>query len=80
MWNILLTDVFTKKGLSILATTMVYAIVGIVVFIIVFWLVDRITPFNINKEIEEDQNIAVAIVVAGFLIGIAIIMAASIAG
>ena len=80
MLKFLLTDVFSTQGLKILGTTIVYAIVGIIIFIIAFWLIEKITPFNIHQEIEKDQNVAVAIVISGFLIGIAIIMAASIAG
>ncbi len=80
MLQILLTDIFNQKGLEVLASTLIYAVLGALIFVLVFWLVDKITPFDIHKEIEEDKNVAVAIIVAGFLIGIAIIFAASIAG
>jgi uncharacterized membrane protein YjfL (UPF0719 family) len=39
-----------------------------------------VTPFSLKKEIEEDQNVAVGIVIASIIIGIAIIIAAAISG
>jgi putative membrane protein len=35
---------------------------------------DKMTPFSIRKELEEDQNIALGIVMGAALIGIAIIL------
>jgi uncharacterized membrane protein YjfL (UPF0719 family) len=39
-----------------------------------------VTPFSIRKEIEEDQNIALGIVIGAMLLGIALIIAAAING
>lgn len=55
-----------------------YAILGLVVFALAFVIVDRLTPYHLWKEIIDDQNTALAIIVGSVAIGIAIIVAASI--
>jgi len=57
-----------------------YAGIGIVVFAIAFWLMTKIAPFSVRKEIEEDQNTALGIIIAGVIIGISLIIAAAIHG
>lgn len=65
---------------DLIVTTLVFAVVGIVLFAIAFWVVSTLTPFSIRKEIEEDQNTALAILIAALIIGIAIIVAAAVHG
>lgn len=60
-------------GLSV-----VYSVLGLAVFLVAFLLIARISPFSIRKEIEEDQNTALAIIMGSVLIGLAIIIAAAI--
>ncbi len=60
--------------------TLVYSTVGLAVFAAAFFIFEKITPFSIRKEIEEDQNTALAIIFGSVLIGLAIIIAAAIAG
>ena len=54
-----------------------FGIAGIVLLIIGYYLWELITPYNLRKEIHENKNVAVAIVVAAFIIGMAIVIAAS---
>ena len=54
-----------------------YAIVGILIFGLAFWLMERVTPFSVRKEIEEDQNTALAILMGSVIIGLALIIAAA---
>ena len=68
-----------KLGHGILATV-IYVAIGLAVFGLAFWIMNKLAPFSMKKEIEEDQNTALAIIIAGVLIGIAIIIAAAIAG
>jgi uncharacterized membrane protein YjfL (UPF0719 family) len=63
-----------------LATTLIFVVVGLVFFGIGFVLLSLLTPFSVRKEIEEDQNVALGIVIGAMLIGIAIIVAAAING
>jgi putative membrane protein len=58
----------------------VFAGIGLVVFGIAFWLMTKISPVSVKKEIEEDQNVALAVIMAGVLIGISLIIAAAISG
>ena len=60
--------------------TMVYSIIGIIIFWLAFRACDKLTPFSIRKEIEEDHNSALAIIIAAGIIGLAIIIAAAIRG
>lgn len=60
--------------------TLSYTIFGIIVFGVAFWLIVKLTPFSIRKEIEEDQNTALAIIVGAVILGLAIIIASVIHG
>ena len=66
--------------LSIVVTTMVFVIIGLIVFAIAFMIIAKATPFSVRKEIEEDQNVALAIVIASVILGSALIIAAAIHG
>jgi len=61
-------------------STAIFAGIGLAVFGIAFWLMVKIAPFSVKKEIEEDQNTALAVIIAGVLIGISLIIAAAVSG
>ena len=63
-----------------IVTSVAFAAVGIVVFAAAFWLMQKLSPFSFHKEIEEDHNVAVGVIIAGVMIGIALIIAAAISG
>jgi putative membrane protein len=58
----------------------VYALLGIIVFALSFVVIDRLTPYALWKEIIEDHNVALAIVVGAMSLGICVIIAAAIHG
>lgn len=60
--------------------SIVYALIGVVIFWLCFVIVDKITPYNLWEEIVEKQNVALGIVVAAMCLGISIIVAAAIHG
>ena len=64
--------------LPVLVTTLVFVILGLIVFALAFLVIAKSTPFSVRKEIEEDQNIALAIVIAAVILGSALIIAAAI--
>jgi len=64
--------------LETLVTTLIFVSIGIVFFAVAYAILSRI--FNIHKEIEEDHNTALGIVIGSIMIGIAIILAAAIHG
>ena len=80
MLNMFALVVKLDELLPVLATTLIFVTIGLVFFGIAFAILTLITPFSIRKEIEEDQNTALGIVIGAMLIGIAIIIAAAING
>ncbi len=63
-----------------LLAAVVFAFVGIVVLGLCFWLMEKFSSFSLKHEIEEDQNMALGIVIGSVVIGISLIIAASIQG
>ena len=66
--------------LSIVITTVIFVILGLIVFAIAFFIIAKATPFSVRKEIEDDQNVALAIVIGAVILGSALIIAAAIHG
>ncbi|MEP7147338.1 MAG: DUF350 domain-containing protein [Acidobacteriota bacterium] len=64
--------------LEVVVTTLIFVFIGVVLFAITYGILGLIYP--IKKEIEEDQNTALGIVIGSIMIGIAIIIAAAIQG
>ena len=63
-----------------LIAALVFSALGIIILGLSFWLMHKVTPFSIRKEIEEDQNTALGIVMGATVIAMAIIIAAAIHG
>lgn len=61
-----------------LLNAMIYSILGIVIFSLSFVILDRLTPYNLWKEICENRNTALAIMVGAMSIGICIIIASAV--
>ena len=54
-----------------------YGISGILLMFFGYWLLCKLTPhIDVTKELGENKNLAVAIVVASFILGVAVILAA----
>lgn len=66
--------------LPVAATTIIFVAIGLVVFAAAFLIVVLVSPFSVKKEIEEDHNTALAIIIGALIIGIAMIIAAAIQG
>ena len=64
----------------VMATTVIFVAIGLIVFALAFLIVVLVAPFSVKKEIEEDQNSALAIIIGALIIGIAIIIASAING
>lgn len=60
--------------------SLVFALIGILVLVFSFWIVDRLTPHNLWKEIIENKNTALAILAGAFLLAIGLIVSAAIHG
>ena len=69
--------VFDNLGSNFIAAV-VFALLGVVLFVVGFLIFDKITPGSLWKELLEDQNTALGVLMAGVAIAIAIIIAAAI--
>lgn len=59
---------------------LVFSILGLAVFVTGFFVVRKLLPFDVHKELEVDQNTAVGLVVASFILGLAFIIGMAIHG
>jgi putative membrane protein len=64
--------------LSNVVAAVVFALIGIVILLGSFVAIDRLTPYTLWKELIDDQNTALAILVGALALGISIIVAAAI--
>ena len=67
-------------NLSYVVNAIVFSFLGVFIFWVSFRLIDRLTPYLLWKEIIEEHNIALAIIVGSVSLGICLIIAASIHG
>jgi putative membrane protein len=63
---------------SNIVTATVFALLGIVVLLVAFVVLDRMTPYALWKEIVDEQNTALAVLIGAIALGISIIVAAAI--
>jgi putative membrane protein len=64
-----------KPGLIL--STIVYSILGMLIFGAAFAIFNKLMPFSVRKEIEEDQNTSLGIIIGAMLIGLALIISAA---
>ena len=64
--------------LSNVVNAVVYAAIGIVIFASAFLVLDKVTPYNLWKEIVQEHNTALAILLGGMSLGICVIIAAAV--
>ena len=69
-----MTDTLTANVVA----AIVFAVLGIVVFIGSFVLIDRLTPYQLWKEIIDEHNTALAILIGAIALGLSVIIAAAI--
>ena len=60
--------------------TVVYAAIGIIIFILAYKLIEKLLPFSLTKELSVDDNTAVGVLMGSIMIGLAIIIAAALHG
>lgn len=63
-----------------LLTSLIFSVLGVAIFWVSFIVIDKLTPYDLWKQLIEENNIALAIVSAAMCLGIAIIVAAAIHG
>lgn len=58
--------------------SVIYSAIGVVIFAIAYKLMALVFPFDVAKELSEDHNTAVGVLLGSVMIGLAIIIAAAI--
>jgi uncharacterized membrane protein YjfL (UPF0719 family) len=55
----------------------IFGTTGIVVLILGYYIWELVTPYNLRRELQDNKNVAVAVVAASFIVGMAIVIAAA---
>ena len=58
----------------------VFSIVGLIVLMVGYKVFDMATPYDLNRQIAEENNVAAGVAVAGVLVSLGIIVAAAMGG
>ena len=66
--------------LGAIVGSILFALIGVLIFWLCFVIIDKLTPYNLWGEIVEKHNVALGVVVAAMSLGICIIVAAAIHG
>jgi len=67
-----------ELGLGYILSTAVYSMLGLMLFIVALYIIEKITHFSISKKVVEEGNVAVSIVVGSIVIAMGIIVSAAI--
>ena len=78
MFHTLAVNAFDTPAFVMLMWSIIYGIIGIVLTIAGYRIFDWITPIDVEKELAERQNVAVAIVCAAVILGIALVISSAI--
>ncbi len=65
-------------NIIVLLNSLIYAVLGIVIFCVGFIVIDKITPYDLWKEIVEKRNTALALLLGLGALGVCLIIAAAI--
>ncbi len=68
----------SKNILELILQSVVFSFLGVLVFGLAFFVICKILPFSVRKEIEVDQNTSLGIVLGSVILGLSIIVASAI--
>ena len=60
--------------------SILFSILGIIILLITYFIIEKMTPEHTWNQISKNNNVALAIVFAAFIIGISMIISAAIHG
>lgn len=66
---------FETQIVQPIVSTVVIGVVAIALLFISVWLMEKLSPFSLRKEIEDDHNLSAAIVVGAIVIGVSLVVA-----
>jgi putative membrane protein len=58
--------------------SILYSAIGTLVLLAFFWFIEKVLPFSLRKEIAEDHNVGLGIILGAFIIGISLIISTAI--
>lgn len=61
-------------NLKALVASIVYSLLGIIILVVSFVVIEKLAPENLWKKIVDEQNMALAIMAAGFMLAVAVII------
>lgn len=70
-------DFINELKPALILSTIIYSFLGMIIFGIAFAIFNKLMPFSVRKEIEEDQNTSLGIIIGAFLIGLALIISSA---
>jgi putative membrane protein len=60
--------------------SILYSVLGTIVLLAAFALIEKVLPFSLRKEVAEDQNVALGIILGAFILGVSLIISSAIRG
>ncbi len=60
--------------------SVLYSVLGTTILLAAFALIERVLPFSLRKEVAEDQNVALGIILGAFILGVSLIISSAIRG
>jgi len=69
-------EIFARIEIAEVVSTIFYTGFGVGLMILCWIVIEALTPFSLRREIEEDHNIAVAIIMSAVFLSLAILIAA----
>lgn len=72
--ELILSDINVGQMFS----TLTYSLIGLIIYLVAFWIITKVCPFSVRKEIEIDQNTSLGIIIGSVMIGLSIIISAAI--
>lgn len=70
----------TSRVVAGVVDSLVYTVLGILLLVISYKVFGAVVPFDLNKELAEDDNTAVGVFMAGIFIAIGLVISAAIGG
>jgi len=78
--NPLVAEIFGDEAIRGIIGAVICSLLGVLLFALIWFLIVKLSPFSIRKEIEDDQNTALGIILGAVILGIALIIAAAVHG
>ncbi len=67
---------FSDLKIGQVISTIVYGMLGFLLFLVILWIIEKLTPFSVRKEIIDEHNTSLAILLGAFYIAMGLIIAA----